>query len=86
MLDVTKWKEWLKSHPDLTQGVLAFKSYGLGVVVNSGKWDKAGFFLYNEDGQEVSLPLLHGVVRFRVHRDLFTGKEFEAYIEDPLVA
>lgn len=85
-VDTLKFKSWLANHPDLSQGMLTFQSYGIGVAINEAKWDKAGYFIYADDDTRIVLPLKHAAVRFRVHRNVLNHEDFCVYIEDPQVA
>lgn len=80
MVNTAKFRDYLKTIPDLCEDFLAFVSWGIRVSVPAGKWDKAGFH-YMEDGQEVWLNLLSEEAQFRVHRDLFSEKEWCVYME-----
>lgn len=83
-LDTQQFIEYLKSHPELTEGVLAFTLKGIQIMVPDGsdKWNKSGFSFNHDNDQKIFIPLLHQSVMFRAHLDLFHGKEWVIdYIE-----
>lgn len=87
-LDTHQFAEYLKSHPELTEGLLAFTLKGIQIMVPEGsdKWDKSGFSFNHDDDQKIFIPLLHESVMFRAHLDLFKGKEWIVNYIDVIAA
>jgi len=88
MLNTLKFKEWLEAMGYLLEGPLAFTARGIQVMVVGGakKWDKSAFSISTEDGEKIFLPLISQEVRFTVHRDLFSGEEWDVLLEDSQIA
>ena len=86
-LNTLKFKAWLESKPTklLCEGPLAFTAKGIQVMVHGGaaKWDKTAFSINNKKGERHFLELLHEEISFTVHRDLFSGEEWEVLMDDP---
>lgn len=84
MLNTLKFKEWLENMTYLLEGPLAFTAKGIQVMVVGGakKWDKSAFSISTEEGEKIFLPLKDQEVKFVVHRDLFSGQEWDVLYED----
>lgn len=83
MLDTVKFKAWLEEHAYLCEGPLAWNARGIQVMAVGGakKWDKSAFSVSTVDGTPIYLPLLRQEVTFSVHRDLFSGEEWEVMLD-----
>lgn len=85
-LDSIKFKQWLEEHAYLCEGPLAFIAKGIQVVTVGGakKWDKTAFSIDSDkkDGEKYFLPLLSREIKFAVHRDLFSGEEWDVTLLD----
>lgn len=84
MLNTLKFKEWLENMTYLLEGPLAFTAKGIQVMIVGGakKWDKSAFSISTEEGEKIFLPLKDQEVKFVVHRDLFSGQEWDVLYED----
>jgi hypothetical protein len=82
-LNTIAFKRWLEEHAYLCEGPLAFTMRGIQVMVVGGakKWDKSAFSLSIAKGDKLFLPLLSQEVRFTIHRDLFSGQEWDIYLD-----
>lgn len=83
-MDPLTFKEWLKRNSHLTEGPLCFIGRGLEITVPWGaeKYDKSGFSFDADDDSKVWLHLLKEPgATFRIHRDVFSGKEWECFHE-----
>jgi len=91
MMDSVKFKRWLAENAYLCEGPLAFLGKGIQIMIVGGakKWDKSAFSI---DGGEagypplfnnakIFLPLLQQEVQFSVHRDLFSGEEWDVMLD-----
>jgi hypothetical protein len=82
-VDVAQMKRWMIENAYLCEGPLSYVARGIEVVtIGPDKADKSGFSIDGTDGERIFLPLLDGPVIFRLHRDLFGGREWECYYED----
>ncbi len=84
IMDPLAFKEWLKNNSHLTEGPLAFIGRGISITVPWGpeKYDKSGFCFSADDGSDIWVHLLKEPgATFRVHRDVFSGKEWECFHE-----
>lgn len=86
-LDTIKFKQWLEEHPYLCEGPLAFTARGIQVMVVGGakKWDKSAFSISIESGEKLFLPLLTREIKFTVHKDLFSGEEWDVALDTSLL-
>lgn len=87
-LNTLAYRDWLVQHTYLCDGALSFCAKGIQVMVVGGaaKWDKSAFSLMNEDGEQAFLPLIQESIKFVVHRDLFSGEEWEVKLKDSQIA
>ncbi len=97
-LDKTIMTRWLSENPHLTEGILSFVGKGIeitippinhGVVEAITPWkdiekqiDKTGFSIDNINKERDFLPLLERPITFKVHRNIFGGKEWECFYVD----
>jgi len=78
------FKDWLTKNTHLTEGPLVFQCKGINICIPYGaeKYDKSAFcFDGPTEGQEVFLQLLLEPAVFHVHRDVFSGQEWECFYE-----
>jgi len=83
-MNADTFKTWLINNAHLTEGALVFSSKGISIAVPWGaeKYDKTGFFFNGpEKGQDVFIQLLLEPAIFHVHRDVFSGQEWECFYE-----
>ncbi len=85
-VDPLTFKEWLKKNSHLTEGPLCFIGRGIEITIPWGaeKYDKTGFSFdaENDSKRKVWLHLLKEPgATFRIHRDVFSGREWECFHE-----
>ena len=84
IVDPLIFKKWLEDNSHLTEGPLVFVAKGIVITVPWGaeKYDKTGFSFDKEGDSKVWIHLLKEPgATFRVHRDVFSGKEWECFHE-----
>lgn len=83
-MDPIKFQKYLKEHPELCEGAIAFIGKGIEIIVPFGaeKYDKSGFSIRGKDGEQIFFDLLNTPVKFRVHRDVFAQQEWEVFIDE----
>jgi hypothetical protein len=84
-VDNTKFQEWLKNNSFLCDsGPMMFSSRGIQVTIPAAdEWSFTMFSIDNDNGKPIPLPLMESTTVFVIHRDLFSKKEWEIYIEVP---
>ena len=83
-LDQAALKQYLILNKNLCEGPLSFVSKGIEITIPKGpdKLDKSGFSFDDNEGNRIWLPLWDKPCVFRVHRNLFGGKEWECYYDE----
>jgi hypothetical protein len=82
MLDTIKFKEWVAAHKYTLPMIGYQMGLKLAIIDDLEKWDKTSFS-FDEDGEEMFIPLMHSEVVFRVHRDLTHRTEWTVHVENP---
>ena len=83
-MDKQVFIQWMKENPYLTEGALSFNGKGIEIVVPIGdkKAEKIGFSIDDRNGERVWLPMFERPVTFHVHRDVFSGQEWDCSYVD----
>jgi hypothetical protein len=84
-IDTAKFQEWLKNNSFLCDsGPMMFSSRGIQVTITAAdEWSFTMFSIDNNEGKPIPLPLMESTTVFVIHRDIFSKKEWEIYIEVP---
>ncbi len=87
-LDTIKFKEFLEANQDLCEGALGMQVFGIKFLNIEGvkKWEKTDWYITNEEGLRMSLPILESEITFVIHRDLFSQQEWEITVENSQIA
>lgn len=77
------FEQWLGTISYMLEGPLSFFKNGINITIQSArKWEKTDFLIEGTAGY-IGLPLFQHNVIFNVHRDIFQGKEWEVFMDDP---
>lgn len=80
---VEQLKQWVETNKYLCEGPLSFVARGIEVVIiNHQKLDKTSFSIDDAEGERIWLQLLEKPMEFRIHRNLFGGKEWDCFIAE----
>jgi hypothetical protein len=78
VLDTLKFKKFLEENEDLCEGALGMQVFGIKLLNIEGvkKWELTDFYITNEEGKRMSIPLMQEEVVIAIHRDIFSDQEW----------